>query len=212
MSDCHFFSRAHTHGTGAVSSSRPHQHNRQCNCTRPPLPWLFVAASQGAATAPAPAKPEPTAQAQQLPRTSTRPQGSGGLSSAVGRAAPPGLAPALVQAAVPLAAAGQPPLPGLKPVPGGGVASGGPSMAGLPAGVGAGAPGPARPAGAGAGKGWGAGPAAQHLPEGFFTDRVEDARARGVKLPDAADIEAEFQVGGMAGPVSAEGGTSGGCA
>lgn len=33
----------------------------------------------------------------------------------------------------------------------------------------------------------------QALPEGFFADKTADAKARGVKLPDAKDKEAEFQ-------------------
>jgi hypothetical protein len=32
------------------------------------------------------------------------------------------------------------------------------------------------------------------VPEGFFADKAADAKARGVKLPDAKDLEQEFQV------------------
>jgi hypothetical protein len=32
------------------------------------------------------------------------------------------------------------------------------------------------------------------LPEGFFADKAADAKARGVRLPDAKDKEDEFQV------------------
>lgn len=40
------------------------------------------------------------------------------------------------------------------------------------------------------------GAVAAALPEGFFADREADAKARGIKLPDAKDREEEFQVCG----------------
>ncbi|GLI61425.1 hypothetical protein VaNZ11_003785 [Volvox africanus] len=58
---------------------------------------------------------------------------------------------------------------------------------------GVGPAGKAIPATAAWGSDGAAGAASSALPEGFFTDKVADARARGMKIPTAADREAEFR-------------------
>ncbi|GIL74021.1 hypothetical protein Vretimale_5048 [Volvox reticuliferus] len=67
------------------------------------------------------------------------------------------------------------------------------SAAAVAAAGGLGPAGKAIPATEARGQGGAAGASSSALPEGFFTDKVADAQARGVKVPTAADREAEFR-------------------